>query len=187
MGQLIVFASISLDGYFTDSNGDMGWAHRSDPEWDGFVADNARHDSMLLFGRVTYEQMASFWPTSAARQMAPEVAKGMTRASKVVFSRSLKNAAWSNTRLVSDGMLDAVRVFKRDTPEDLVVLGSGTVVSQLAQANLVDEYQTVLVPIALGSGRTLFEGLEHRQPLQLTQSRVFSNGNVVLWHKPSPT
>jgi len=187
MGKLIVFASISLDGYFTDAHGDMGWAHRSDPEWDGFVAGNARHDGTLLFGRVTYEQMASFWPTPAARQMAPDVAKGMTQASKVVFSRTLKDVAWSNTRLVSDGMLDAVRALKRDTPRDLVVLGSGSIVSQLAQEDLVDEYQTVIVPIVLGAGRTLFEGLDHRQPLQLTQSRAFSNGNIVLWHKRSPT
>jgi len=187
MGKLIVFTSISLDGYFTDAHGDMSWAHRPDPEWDGFVAGNARHEGTLLFGRVTYEQMASFWPTPAGRQMAPDVAQGMTRASKVVFSRSLKKAGWSNTRLVSDGMLDAVRALKRDAPQDLVVLGSGSIVSQLAQANLVDEYQTVLVPIVLGAGRTLFEGLDHRVPLQLTQSRVFSNGNVVLWHKRSPT
>jgi dihydrofolate reductase len=108
-------------------------------------------------------------------------------APKVVFSRSLKNAAWSNTRLVGDAMLDTVRALKRDTPQDLVVLGSGSIVSQLAQENLVDEYQTVVVPIVLGSGRTLFEGLDHRQPLRLTQSRTFSNGNVVLWHQRSPT
>ena len=67
-----------------------------------------------------------------------------------------------------------------------MVLGSGSIVSQVAQENLVDEYQTVLVPIVLGSGRTLFERLDHRQPLQLTQCRAFSNGNVVLWHKAEP-
>jgi dihydrofolate reductase len=187
MGRLIVFASISLDGYFTDADGDMAWAHRSDPEWDGFVAANARQDGTLLFGRVTYEQMASFWPTPAARQMAPEVARGMTQAAKVVFSRTLKDAPWSNTRVVGDGMLDAVQALKRDTPRDLVVLGSGSIVAQLAQEDLVDEYQTVLVPIVLGAGRTLFEGLDRRQPLQLSHSRVFANGNVVLWHQRSAT
>ncbi|HEX3141773.1 MAG TPA: dihydrofolate reductase family protein [Rhizobacter sp.] len=187
MGKLLVFSSISLDGYFTDANGDMDWAHRSDSEWDGFVAANARDDGTLLFGRVTYEQMSSFWPTAAARQMAPDVAKGMNQARKVVFSRSLKKATWSNTRLVRDGLLDAVRALKHDTPQDLVVLGSGTIVSQLAQADLIDEYQTVLVPIVLGAGRTLYEGLDHRQPLQLTQSRAFGNGNVVLWHRRSST
>jgi dihydrofolate reductase len=84
-------------------------------------------------------------------------------------------------------MLDAVRALKHDTPQDLVVLGSGSIVSQLAQEDLIDEYQTVLTPIVLGAGRTLFEGLTHRRPLQLTRSRAFSNGNVVLWHKRSPT
>ena len=117
--------------------------------------------------------------------MAPDVAEGLTRAAKVVFSRSLKNPAWANTRVISNGLLDAVRALKRDTSQDLVVLGSGSIVAQLAQANLIDEYQSVLVPIFLGSGRTLVEGLDHRQPLQLTQSRAFSNGNVVLWHKRS--
>ena len=185
MGKLTAFASISLDGYFTDAHGDIGWAHRSDPEWDGFIAGNARRDGMLLFGRVTYQQLASFWPTPAARQMAPDVAEGLTRAAKVVFSRSLKNPAWANTRVISNGLLDAVRALKRDTSQDLVVLGSGSIVAQLAHANLIDEYQSVLVPIFLGSGRTLVEGLDHHQPLQLTQSRAFSNGNVVLWHKRS--
>jgi len=185
MGKLVVFSSISLDGYFTDADGDMGWAHRSDPEWDGFIAANARQDGMLLFGRVTYEQMASFWPTPIALQMAPDVARHMNRAPKVVFSRSLKEATWSNTRVVGEGMLDAVRALKRDEPQDLVILGSGRIVSQLAQEDLIDEYQMVLVPIVLGSGRTLFDGLGHRLPLQRTRSRTFVNGNVVLWYERS--
>lgn len=180
MGKLVVFNSISLDGRFTDAGGDMGWAHRADPEWDGFVAGNAGQDGVLLFGRVTYEQMVSFWPTPAAQQMAPAVARGMNQAAKVVFSRSLTQATWSNTRLVRDGMLDAVRALKRDSTQDLVVLGSGSIVSQLAQADLVDHYQLVLVPIILGGGRTLFEGLVQQQRLQLTQHRAFGNGNVVL-------
>jgi dihydrofolate reductase len=183
MSKLIVFSSISLDGYFTDAHGDMSWAHHSDAEWDDFVASNARHESTLLFGRVTYQQMASFWPTAAARQMAPDVATGMNRASKIVFSRSLKEASWSNTRLLSDGMAEAVRGLKRDSGQDLVVLGSGSVVSQLAQEGLVDEYQLVLVPVVLGAGRTLFDGLRNRLALQLVKTRAFKNGNLVLSYR----
>jgi dihydrofolate reductase len=180
MSKLIVFSSISLDGFFTDSHGDMSWAHRPDPEWDDFVAGNARQASTLLFGRVTYEQMVSFWPTPAGHAMAPEVARGMNQSPKVVFSRSLEEATWSNTRLVRDGMPEAVRAMKRGAGPDLVVLGSGSVVSQLAQEDLVDEYRLVLVPIVLGSGRTLFEGLAHRLPLELVKHRAFRNGNVAL-------
>ena len=78
MRKLLVFNSITADGYFTDQNGDMSWAHRaSDPEWDEFVAGNAQSGGELLFGRVTYEMMASFWPTPAAAKSFPEVAEGM--------------------------------------------------------------------------------------------------------------
>lgn len=186
MGKLVVFDSISLDGRFTDAEGDMGWAHRSDPEWDGFVAGNASQDSVLLFGRVTYEQMVSFWPTPLAQKMAPAVARRMNQATKVVFSRGLTAATWSNTRLVRDGMVDAVRALKRDSTQDLVILGSGSIVAQLAQQDLIDGYQLVVVPIILGGGRTLFEGLVQRRPLRLTQHRAFSNGNIVLSYERSP-
>ncbi|HEY9064113.1 MAG TPA: dihydrofolate reductase family protein [Burkholderiaceae bacterium] len=186
MSKLVVFNSISLDGYFTDAQGDMGWAHRSDPEWDEFIGGNARQGATLLFGRVTYEQMASFWPTPAALQMAPDVARGMNEAPKVVFSRSLRRAAWSNTRVVNAAMPESVRALKRDKRSDLVVLGSGNVVSQLAEEGLVDAYQMVLVPVVLGAGRTLFEGVRQRFDLQLVRSQPFRNGNVVLWYERRP-
>jgi dihydrofolate reductase len=186
MGKLVVFSSISLDGYFTDAHGDMSWAYRPDPAWDAFVAGNARQQATLLFGRVTYEQMASFWPTPQALTMAPDVARGMNQAPKVVFSRSLERAAWSNTRLVGDGMLDTVRALRRDNPQELVLLGSGSIVSQLAQHDLVDEFQLVLVPVVLGAGRTLFDGLKRRLPLQLARNQAFANGNVVLSYERSP-
>ena len=60
MRKIIVFNHVTLDGYFVDMNGDMSWAHKSDPEWNAFVADNARGDATLLFGRITYELMSGF-------------------------------------------------------------------------------------------------------------------------------
>jgi len=79
MRKLHVYDTISLDGYFTDAANDMSWAHRRDPEWSQYVAGNASGDGALLFGRVTYDQMAAFWPTPQAAQMMPEVAAGMNR------------------------------------------------------------------------------------------------------------
>ena len=67
MRKLIVFNSVSLDGYFTDRKGDMSWAHKQDKEWNDFVAENASGEGELVFGRVTYEMMVSYWPTSQAR------------------------------------------------------------------------------------------------------------------------
>lgn len=184
MRKLSIFENISLDGYFTDAGGDMSWAHRSDPEWDAFAADNARGGTAtMLFGRITYEMMASFWPTPAAAKAMPEVARGMNEAEKLVFSRTLTAATWASTRLVKGDLLEEVRELKQRGDQDLVILGSGTLVSQLTQAGLVDSYQLVVQPLVLGAGRTLFEGVDHKVPLELVSSRPFRNGNVVLTYR----
>jgi len=182
MGKVVVFNSISLDGYFTDANNDMSFAHRGegDPEWNGFVSGNARGGGKLLFGRITYELMAGFWPIPMAAEQMPEVAQQMNKLPKVVFSRSLDKATWNNTKLVKGDLIEEVRRMKKESSEDMVILGSGSIVSQLSEHELIDAYQLVIIPIALGKGRTMFEGIRERLPLKLTASRSFSNGNVVL-------
>ncbi len=100
MRRLIVFNNISLDGYFVDRNGDMSWAHQQDAEWSAFAAENAEGGGTLVFGRITYEMMAGFWPTPAASQAFPVVAERMNNLPKVVFSRTLERASWNNTKLV---------------------------------------------------------------------------------------
>lgn len=184
MRKLVVFDTISLDGYFADASGDMSWAHKDDPEWNAFVADNASAGGTLIFGRVTYELMASFWPTPQAMAMAPVVAKRMNSLPKIVFSRTLESAAWSNTKLVKDGMLAEIRKMKKEPGKNLVILGSGSLVSQLAQEGLVDEFQIVVNPIVLGKGRTLFEGVRKKLSLRRTNSRPFENGNVLSSYEP---
>jgi dihydrofolate reductase len=187
MRRLTVFNSVTLDGYFTGPNGDLGWAHENaDAEWNAFTAENASGGGgELLFGRITYEMMASFWPTPAARQSMPEVAAGMNAMPKVVFSRTLDNATWSNTRLIREDPASAVRRMKRESGPDMLIFGSGTIVSQLTQAGLIDEFQIVLNPIVLGAGRTMFEGLTTPLRLKRTKSRAFGNGNMVLSYEPA--
>ncbi len=185
MKKLSVFNHVSLDGYFTDANGDMSWAHKSDPEWDAFAAENAKGGGVLLFGRITYDLMVSFWPTPAAIEMMPEVAKGMNDMPKVVFSRTMDQASWSNTKLIKSGLVEEVRRIKAEPGPDMVILGSGTIVSQLSEHKLIDEYQVVVNPIALGAGRTMFEGMKEKLQLKRTQTRTFSNGNVVLCYEPA--
>lgn len=180
MRKLAVFNSVTLDGYFVDTKGDMTWAHKDDPEWNGFVAGNASGEAVLVFGRVTYEMMASWWPTPQALQSMPVVAERMNSLQKVVFSRTLDRASWSNTTLVKGDMVAAIRQMKREPGNDLVILGSGSIVAQLAQEGLIDEFQIALNPIALGAGRTMFAGIRERLHLKLTQTRSFANGNVFL-------
>jgi dihydrofolate reductase len=184
MRKLVAFESVSLDGFYKDAGGDMSWAHKQDPEWSAFVAGNASGDGALLFGRVTYEMMAGFWPTPAAREMAPAVAEGMNRMTKYVCSRTLESASWQNTTLLAGDAASAVRRLKAEKGPDLAILGSGMLVSSLVQERLIDEIQVVVCPILLGRGTSLFASVEERIPLKLTKTRAFANGNVVLYYEP---
>jgi len=185
MRKLMVFNNVTLDGYFTSTEGDMSWAHRHDPEFNAFVQDNAKGGGVLGFGRVTYEMMAGYWPTPLAREQSPVVAERINAQQKVVFSRTLSQTSWQNTTLLKDDLATEISALKRQSGPHLVVLGSGRLVAQLAAASLVDEYQLVMVPVVLGAGRTLFEGLPERQGLQLQSSRTFGNGNVFLRYAPA--
>jgi dihydrofolate reductase len=180
MRKIRVFENVSLDGFFTDDKRDMSWAHKRDDEWNAFASSNASGAAELLFGRVTYEMMAAFWPTPEAARMLPDVAAGMNRMQKFVVSKSLKEVKWQQTTLLKGEFLSEARRLKEQAGPDLLVLGSGSIVSQLTEARLVDEYQIVLNPIIVGRGRTLFETVKTKLPLALTSTRQFKNGNVVL-------
>jgi len=186
MRKLVVFNQVTLDGYFAGPGGDIGWAHKheKDEEWNAFVADNASAGGVLVFGRKTYELMASYWPTPQALKNDPVVAERMNGLPKVVFSRTLDKASWSNTTLVKGDLAQEVRRLKQEAGDDMAILGSGSIVSQLAQAGLIDQYQIVVNPVVLGKGRTLFEGIKDPLTLRLTNTRTFGNGNVFLSYEP---
>jgi dihydrofolate reductase len=186
MRKLIVFNHITLDGYFVDHAGQFNWGRHGndDPEYAQFVAENASGGGELIFGRATYSMMASFWPTPVADQHMPEVARGMNASPKVVFSRTLSEAAWNNTRLLKGDLVTEVRKLKEESGPGMCILGSGSIVAQLAPQGLIDEYQFMVDPVALGKGRSMFDGLPEPLNLKLTKSRVFQNGKVFLRYEP---
>lgn len=184
MRKLSVFNSISLDGYFTDKNSDLSWAYgRQDKEWTDFISSNASGDSEMLFGRVTYDMMKSYWPTPAAAENMPAVADGMNRASKVVFSRSVKVSDWQNTRFYSGDIVEEVRRLKSQDGPDMIIMGSGSIVQQLTDARLIDAYRFIVIPVVLGAGRTMFEKIKEPMELKRTGTREFSNGNVLMQYE----
>src|ERR1700737_3871113 len=126
MRKLIVFNSVTLDGYFTDSGGDISWAHKHDAEWNSFVKGNASGEGTLLFGRKTYELMVSYWPTPMAMKNDPVVAEGMNNLSKGVFSKTLDRVSWKNTKLVKGDLATEVRKLKNEPGEGMAILGSGS-------------------------------------------------------------
>ena len=183
MRKVTVFNSITLDGFFTGEGGDYRWAHEGaapDPEFDAFTNDNASGDGELVFGRITYDLMEAFWPTEEAAKQMPQVAEGMNRMPKYVFSRSLDEVSWANTTILKGDPAAEIRKLKDAPGADLVIMGSGTIVSQLTQAGLIDEYQFIVVPVVIGKGRTLFDGVTNKADLELIDSRTFKNGKVSL-------
>ena len=187
MRRLSVFNNMSLDGYFTGDGGDFSWAKdgMDDPEFGAFVSGNASGEGELIFGRVTYEMMASYWPTPAAEAAMPQVAAGMNRSRKVVFSRRLAKVDWQNTRLMQGELVAEVRKLKLESGPGMTILGSGSITAQLAPTGLIDEFQYVVNPVVLGAGRTLFEGLQQQSALKLVRSRTFKNGKVYLCYVPA--
>ena len=147
--------------------GGMGWAHKDpdDAEWNAFVAENANGGGQLLFGRITYEFMASYWPTPMAVENNPVVAERMNGMPKIVFSRTLDEASWNNTTLVKGDLVAEVRKLKKDAGADMAILGSGSIVSQLARGRtdrrIPDRGES---RSCSGKGRTLFDGIRHACP-----------------------
>lgn len=179
MGRLIAYNFTTLNGYFKGPDNDISW-HRHEQEEGEFASDNLRAKATLLFGRVTYEMMASWWPTPMALESMPDVAKGMNESEKIVFSNTLETAEWENTTLIKDNLIEAVRKLKADPDRVMTILGSGSIIAQLAEANLIDEYQFMIDPVALGEGTPSFQGLSHKLDLKFIDSRVFKSGVVLL-------
>jgi dihydrofolate reductase len=187
MPKLIVFNHVTLDGYFAGTNGDYNWARNGndDAEYAAFVAENASGGGQLLLGRITYELMASFWPKPIAMQHAPAVAEGINRMPKAVFSRTLTTASWNNTKVLNGDIVSEIRKMKNGAGDSIAILGSGSIVSQLAPEGLIDEYQVVVNPVVLGKGRTMFDGVKEKLNLKLARKRIFNNGKVFLCYEPA--
>jgi dihydrofolate reductase len=182
MPKLSVFNLITLDGYFAGENGDISW-HVMDPEFRAFAEQGSNANNTLIFGRVTYELMAGYWPTPQAMKDEPLTARGMNSAPKIVFSKTLKSAEWANTRLLRDDMIGEIRKLKQQPGKDLTILGSGTIVKQLTQAGLIDEFAILVVPVILGKGKTMFEGVSGTPGMKLKATRAFKNGTLLLTYE----
>ena len=182
MRKLRVFNFITLDGYFEGPNHDISW-HRHGTEENEFAAQMLGLGSVLLFGRVTYELMASYWQTPLANQQTPLIAQAMNSGEKIVFSRTLQRPQWSNTKLLKGDIGEEIRKMKLSPGKDMTLLGSGSVVSQFADQGLIDEYQIMIDPVLLGSGTPICKGIRHRQSLQLTLTRSFRSGSVLLCYQ----
>ncbi len=178
MRKVIVSNLASLDGFFEGPNKELDW-FVLDEDFFEYAKDLLRSVDTILFGRATYQHMASYWP-SAPRD---EIADKMNGLSKVVFSRTLPAAEWSNSRLVRGDAAAEVSRLKQLPGRDMVILGSANLASSLLQAGLVDEYRVILNPILLSGGNPLFPNIKERLKLRLSRTLSFGSGVVVLYYE----
>lgn len=183
MSQLSSFTFLTLNGFYKGVDNNTDW-HRHGVEESAYALEGLQSDSILLFGRITYEMMAGFWPTQQAAELMPAMASGMNKAEKVVVSRTLRQASWSNSRILNGDLVTSIRQLKRTATKPITVLGSGRLLTQLAAAGLVDTFQVMIDPVVLGAGATFLEGAGEQLGLQLIDHRVFGSGVVLLTYAP---
>lgn len=184
MARLIVHNFISANGYYKGPNEDISWAKDDEVDQTEFAKEHFKPGNILIFGRVTYELMASYWPTPEAIKKYPEIAKGMNSAEKIVFSRKMKTADWNNTRVINGQLEEEIKILKQTARRDLVVLGSGSIVTQVAELRLIDELQLMVHPVIIGGGITFLNDIMGKRELTLLQSKAFKSGIVSLFYKP---
>ena len=183
MGNIIVFNMISLDGFFEPQDKELDW-HNVDEEFNAFAYQQLNNADALLFGRVTYELMANYWPTPAAMKDHPLIAERMNSMPKVVISTTLDKVEWANTQLLKKNIGDEVKKLKQHYAKDILLFGSAVLVVMLRELDLIDEYRIMVSPILLGSGEPLFKGAHPSRNLTHVKTQTFQSGNVLLTYQP---
>ena len=193
MRRIVMFNRVSAEGYFAAPDGNLGWVV-PEPELDRGAADNLGGADTILFGRRTYEMFESFWPTvggdsptapdpHAPGRHSPELramADWINAASKLVFSTTRKEVTWRNSRLLPTFDPREIAALKRQPGKDIMIFGSGSIVSQLTEHGLIDEYQFIVGPVLLGSGKPLVSGVPANTKLRLLEATEYPSGNVRL-------
>ena len=183
MRKVLISQMVSLDGFFSGPNGELDW-HMVDEDFNAFAIDQLNQVDTILFGRVTYGWMAGYWPTPDAIKNDPVVAGKMNELHKVVFSKTLTEATWNNSRVVKGDLAAEIEALKRQPGKDMVVFGSGQITSALAQLGLIDVYRLFVCPLVLGSGVPLFKDVASRVRLKLARTKPLKSGVVLLEYEP---
>ena len=183
MGKLIMWNLQTLDGRF---EGRTPWDlafHSSvwGPELEQLSLEQLATADALVFGRATYQGMASYWTTSEPGA----VADLMNRVPKLVFSRTLKEVAWNNSRLVTGDAAAEIPRLKRESEKNLFIFGSANLSATLMAAGLIDEYRVCIAPVVLGCGEPLFKPADTPLALRLSDARPLQSGGVILRYAPA--
>lgn len=190
MRKIVVFNLLSVDGYFAGDDGNIDW-HQVDDEFNTFAVEQTSEFGGIIFGKTTYQLFESYWPQTlkdpqdlpAGRQASDDdrkIAQMIDETWKLVFSKSLKEVTWKHAKLYHDIDPEEVKQWKQYDGKDLVIFGSGTIVQQFTNLDLIDEYRLLINPVILGKGKSMFADVNDMHKLKLVNTRAFKNGNVLL-------
>jgi dihydrofolate reductase len=187
MRKIIVFNLVTVDGLFAGPNGEIDW-HNYDDEMGMYSLDQMKSLGALIFGKTTYELMASYWPTPDGIKSEPDVAEIMNNIPKIVFSETLKEVKdgpiWKNVTVFHELKPEEIIKMQEQEGGDIAIFGSGTIVQQFTNLGLIDEYRLIVNPLILGNGKPLFKDIKNKLILRLINTRMFKNGNVLLCYQP---
>jgi dihydrofolate reductase len=182
MRKLIAAINMTLDGFCDHTAGiadDELYQHYNE------LLSNA---DTLLYGRITYQLMESYWPTvvknPTGNKPTDEFAVLIDNISKIVFSHSLINVEWKNTRLKKEVIKEEVLELRQQSGKNILA-GSRSLILTLMQLDLIDEYQLCVQPIILGNGLRLFNNINDRINLKLISTKIFGSGSIVLYYEPA--
>ncbi|MDR3625310.1 MAG: dihydrofolate reductase family protein [Ignavibacteriaceae bacterium] len=186
MRKIHLLEHVSLDGFMAGSKSEINWI-RFDEELADYVGEITKSADAALYGRITYEMMESYWPTAADKPGASrhdiEHANWVNKAEKIVFSKSLQNTSWHNTRIIKDNIVEEMSELKNRPGKDLLLIGSASIAHVFMQHNIIDEYWINVNPVILGTGLPLFKNISGNINLNLVQVKTFGCGVAGLHYK----
>ncbi len=192
MRKIIASKFYTIDGLMSDPKDQMDWVTANFSEDVGRYEDELYGSSdTLLLGRVTYKIFESYWPSAGTNPATPkgdvEMARKINVIHKIVFSRSLEKVTWNNTTVMADIVSQEIIKMKQQPGKDILLVGSASIVQQLTNLGLIDEYHLLVHPIVLASGKPLFKNIKERLGLKLIKTETFSNGVVLLQYRSDST
>lgn len=187
MSKIVVTMWITLDGFIADSAGNIDWI-LGDDELSEYELNIMKNADTMIFGANTYKDFAGYWPnvpdSPGAMDWEKIHAKNMNKAKKIVFSKTIAEPEWENTIVLNDIHEGEIQKLKNESKNSLLIYGSASIVQQLTNLGLIDEYQLLVHPVALGSGKPLFENLKSRLNLTLSETKKFSSGVICSTYHP---
>lgn len=181
MRKVIAAINMTLDGDCDHTSG------IADDETHQHYNELLRNSGVILYGRITYQLMESYWPmlvkNPSGNKVADEFAVLMDSIPKIAFSHTLKDVEWKTAKLAKGDIKEEVLALRQQPGKDILV-GSRSLIITLLNLNLIDEFQLSVQPIISGKGLPLFESINDRIDLKLIKTKTFSSGITTFYYEP---